>query len=250
VEFMLARMMGFFLVLVRTSAFFLVGPIWGARIIPTQFRVAIVLILSGFFAWMSPGRFDHLTVSMVEVVVLLTLEAVYGLAFGLIAILMFSVVKIAARIVEHQMGFVMAQTFDPLSGGDAQPLSLLMEMLFILMFFSANGHHMFVLIMGKSFEVFPVGTPPDIGLLLESVVGAGSSMFMASLRLSAPLLCTFFLLLSTLAIFARIMPDMDILFLSMPLRAGLGLLFCSMAMPFLLEFVTEFSDWMGKLLPM
>lgn len=249
-EFILARMLGFFLVLVRTSAFFLVGPIWGARVIPTQFRVAIVLILSAFYAWMSPGRFDHLTVSMIEVVVLLTLEAVYGLAFGLIAILIFSVVKIAARVVEHQMGFVMAQTYDPLSGEDAQPLSLLMEMLFILLFFSSNGHHMLVMIMGKSFNVFPVGTAPDIGLLMEAVVGSGSSMFMASLRLCAPLLCTFFLLLSTLAIFARIMPDMDILFLSMPLRAGLGLLFCSMAMPFLLEFVTEFSDWMGKLLPM
>ena len=64
------------------------------------------------------------------------------------------------------------------------------------------------------------------------------------------MLCAFLLLLGTLAIFARIMPDMDILFLSMPLRAALGLLFSSMAMPFVLEFVTEFSDWMGKLLPM
>jgi flagellar biosynthetic protein FliR len=250
VEFLLASMLGFFMVLVRTSAFFLVAPILGARIIPTQFRVAIVLMLSIFFAAMSPGRFNALTVSMVEVVVLLTLEAVYGLAFGLVVMMMFSVVKIAARIVEHQMGFVMAKTFDPLSGEDAQPLSLLLEMLFILLFLYANGHHMLVMILSKSFEAFPVGTPPDMALLMESVVAAGSSMLMASLRLSAPLLCSFFLLLVTLAIFARIMPDMDILFLSMPLRAAMGILFCSMAMPFILEYVTEFSDWMGKLLPL
>lgn len=242
-------MLGFFMVLVRTSAFFLVGPILGARIIPVQFRMAIVLMLSIFFAAMSPGRFDHMTVSMVEVVILLSLEAVYGLAFGLIVILIFSVVKIAARIVEHQMGFVMAQTFDPLSSEDAQPLSLLMEMLFILLFFSANGHHTLVMILNQSFKVFPVGSSPDMSLLLDSVVKAGSSMLLAGLRLSAPVLCAFLLLMATLAVFARIMPDMDILFLSMPLRAGLGLLFCGMAMPFVLEFVTEFSSWMGKLLP-
>jgi flagellar biosynthetic protein FliR len=249
VEFLLASMLGFFMVLVRTSAFFLVGPILGARTIPVQIRMAIVLMLSIFFAWMSPGRFDHLTVSMVEVVILLSLEAVYGLAFGLIVVLIFSVVKIAARVVEHQMGFVMAQTLDPLSNDDAQPLSLLMEMLFILLFLGANGHHMLMMILSRSFEVFPVGTPPDVPLLLGSVVKAGSSMLLAGLRLSAPILCAFLLLMVTLAVFARIMPDMDILFLSMPLCAGLGLLFCGMAMPFVLEFVTEFSDWMGKLLP-
>lgn len=248
-EFLLATMLGFFMVLVRTSAFFLVGPLLGARIIPVQFRLGIVLILSALFAWMSPGQFNALTVSMVEVVVLLALEAVYGLAFGLVVALIFAVVKIASRIVEHQMGLVMAKTIDPLSDEDAQPLSLLMEMFFILLFLNANGLHVLIMIMSRSFDVFPVGTPPDISLLMESVVGAGSSMLMASLRLSAPILCSFFLLLATLAIFARIMPDMDILFLSMPLRAGLGLLFCSMAMPFVQEFVTEFSDWMGKLLP-
>jgi flagellar biosynthetic protein FliR len=242
-------MLGFFMVLVRTSAFFLVGPILGARVVPMQFRLAIVLILSAYFAWMSPGRFNHLTVSMVEVVLLLSMEAVYGLAFGLVVVLMFSVVKIAGRVVEHQMGFVMAKTYDPLSGEDAQPLSLFLEMVFMLLFLSANGHHLLVMIMQKSFEAFPVGMPPDMSLLTESVVGAGSSMLMAGLRLSAPVLCAFFLLMATLAIFARIMPDMDILFLSMPLRAALGLLFSSMAMPFVLEYVTEFSDWMGKLLP-
>ena len=246
---MLAIMLGFFMVLVRTSAFFLVGPILGARTIPVQFRVAIVLLLSILFASMSPGRFDAVTVSLVEVVILLSLEAMYGLAFGLVAMLIFASVKIAARVAEHQMGFVMAQTLDPLTGEDGQVLSLMMEMLFILMFFSANGHHTLVMILHQSFQVFPVGTPPDVAVLTESVVGASSSMLTAALRLCAPLLCAFLLLLVTLAVFARIMPEMDILFLSMPLRAGLGLLFCGMAMPFIQEFVTEFSDWMGKLLP-
>ena len=51
--------------------------------------------------------------------------------------LIFSVVKIAARVVEHQMGFVMARIYDPLSGEDAQPLSLFMDMVFMLLFLSA-----------------------------------------------------------------------------------------------------------------
>ena len=74
-------------------------------------------------------------------------------------------------------------------------------------------------------------------------------MFVACLRLAAPMLAAFLLLLVVLAVFARIMPDMNILFISMPLRVGMGLLMASMFLPFINEFVSEFADWMGKLLP-
>ena len=57
------------------------------------------------------------------------------------------------------------------------------------------------------------------------------------------------LLLVVLAVFARIMPDMNVLFISMPLRVGMGLLMAGIFLPFINEFVGEFSDWMGKLLP-
>jgi len=42
---------------------------------------------------------------------------------------------------------------------------------------------------------------------------------------------------------------MNILFLSLPLRVGLGLLMAIMFLPFVRGFVAEFADWMGKLLP-
>ncbi len=40
------------------------------------------------------------------------------------------------------------------------------------------------------------------------------------------------------------------MFISMPLRVGLGLLMAGMFLPFINEFVAEFADWMGKLLPL
>jgi flagellar biosynthesis protein FliR len=46
------------------------------------------------------------------------------------------------------------------------------------------------------------------------------------------------------------MPDMNILFISMPLRVGLGLLMAGIFLPFINEFVAEFADWMGKLVPL
>jgi flagellar biosynthesis protein FliR len=53
-----------------------------------------------------------------------------------------------------------------------------------------------------------------------------------------------------LAVLARMIPEMNILFISLPMRVGLGLLMVVIFLPFINTFVDEFADWMGKLLPL
>ncbi|HEW78540.1 MAG TPA: hypothetical protein ENH34_01035, partial [Phycisphaerales bacterium] len=113
-----------------------------------------------------------------------------------------------------------------------------------------NGHHLFLLIISRSYEAFPVGSIPTIPVLADGIVKAGSTMLMAGLRLAAPMLAAFLLLMVVLAVLARIVPEMNILFISLPLRVGLGLLMVAMFLPFINGFVAEFADWMGKLLPL
>jgi flagellar biosynthesis protein FliR len=43
---------------------------------------------------------------------------------------------------------------------------------------------------------------------------------------------------------------MNILFISLPLRVGLGLLMAAIFLPLINAFVGEFAEWMGKLLPL
>ncbi len=249
-ELMITKLLGFVLVMTRVSAFFLVIPVFSWKTIPVRIKVAIVLLISVFFSTVVPFAIDPKQISPLEAVLLISNEAIYGFALGLVGALVFSAVKLSGRIIERQMGLAMAQTFDPLSGERAQPLGILIEMIFILLFLSANGHHLFLLIMSRSYETFPAGTIPTIPVLTAGVIEAGSTMLVACLRLAAPMLAAFLLLLIVLAVFARIMPDMNILFISMPLRVGLGLLMAGIFLPFINEFVAEFADWMGKLLPL
>ena len=144
----------------------------------------------------------------------------------------------------------MAQILDPLTGEQAQPLGMLLEMIFILLFLSANGHHMFLLIISRSYEAFPAGNIPTMAVLASGIIKAGSTLLMAGLRLSAPILAAFLVLMVALAVLARIVPEMNILFISLPLRVGLGLLMAAIFVPFINGFVAEFADWMGKLLPL
>lgn len=246
----MAKVLGFVIVLTRISLFLAMVPIFGSRTISIRIKASIVLLTSIFFSIFMPTVVHLETLTVLQAVLLIASEAIYGAALGLIVLLIFSAVKISGKIIERQMGFAMGATYDPLTGESADALCLLLEMVFILLFLSANGHHLLLLILAKSYETFPAGTTPDIAVLTEGIVTTGSTMLVAALRLAAPMLAAFLLLLAVLAVFARIMPDMNILFISMPLRVGLGLLMAGIFLPFVNQFVSEFSDWMGKLLPL
>ena len=250
-EFIIGKLLGFMMVLTRISAFFLVAPIFSWKSIPRRIKSAIAVFMALFFTVTAPSVVPQGQVRPIKAVLLLCNEALYGLALGLVVALVFSAVRFGGRIIERQMGLNMAEILDPLTGNRSQPLGMFMEMMFILLLLSANGHHLLLLVISRSYEAFPAGSIPTVPVLADGVVHAGSTLMIAGLRLAAPILAAFLLLMVTLAVLARVAQEMNIIFISLPLRVGLGLLMAGLLfLPFLKGFVGEFADWMGKLLPL
>ncbi|HUT30675.1 MAG TPA: flagellar biosynthetic protein FliR [Sedimentisphaerales bacterium] len=249
-EVLAEKLLSFSMVLTRISAFFLVLPVFGWKSIPATVKAAMTLLLAIFFSMISAPAVKREEVCAVEVILLIANEATYGLALGLIGAALFSAVNFSGRIIEREMGLAMAEILDPLTGERAQPLASLLEMIFIILFLSANGHHLFLSVISRSYETFPAGSTPTIPALAAGVTQAGSVLLLAGLRLAAPMLAAFLILMVILAVLARMVPEMNILFVSLPLRVGLGLVMAAIFLPFISGFVAEFADWMGKLLPL
>ena len=134
-ELMIQKLLGFVMILTRISAFFLVIPVFGWKSIPIRIKVATTLLVAFFFSVITTISIDVNSVSTLEAVLLLSNEALYGLALGLIVAVIFAVVKFSGRIIERQMGLAMAEILDPLTGERGQPLGMLLEMIFIVLFF-------------------------------------------------------------------------------------------------------------------
>ena len=247
---MIEKLLGFVMVLTRISAFFMVLPVFGWKSIPVRIKVALTVLVAVFFSVVTPLAIEPKGISVLEAILLIANEAVYGLALGLIVTFVFTAVKFSGRIVERQMGLAMAEILDPLTGERSQPLGSLLEMIFIILFLNANGHHFFLLIISRSYETFPAGSMPTMPVLAGGIIKAGSTMLLLGLRLAAPMLAAFLVLMVVLAVLARMVPEMNILFISLPLRVGLGLLMTAIFLPLINSFVGEFADWMGKLLPL
>jgi flagellar biosynthetic protein FliR len=249
-ELMIEKLLGFVMVLTRISAFFIILPVFGWKSIPVRIKVAITVFLAIFFSMIIHVPVKAGKISSIEAILLLANEATYGLALGLVVTCVFTAVKFSGRIIERQMGLAMAEILDPLTDERAQPLGTLLEMIFILLFLSANGHHLLLLIISRSYDSFPAGSIPTIPVLAEGIISAGSTMLLHGLKLAAPALAAFMMLMVVLAVLARMVPEMNILFISLPVRVGLGLLMVAIFMPFISSFVGEFAKLMGKLLPL
>jgi flagellar biosynthesis protein FliR len=231
------------------SAFFVCVPVLSWRTIPGVVKVAVGLWVAIFLASGVTMPFNPDKITPLQAMLMIGTEIVYGGAMGLVAGMVFSAVRVAGSIVEQQMGFSMSEILDPMTGEPSETISTLLEMVFILLFLAADGHHLLLMMLQKSYQTFPIGTMPDIAAMTNVVVQAGAVMMVTALKLAAPILALFMVMIVVLGVFARVLPDVNILFESMPLRIGVGLAMLSVFLPLMTDFVKEFATWMNKLMP-
>jgi flagellar biosynthetic protein FliR len=237
------------LIFARTTACVAVLPLFGSRAVPRMLRAGLAVLLTLFFAATAPvpspaagsGR-------ILGAAVLLAREALCGLALGLAARLVFIAIQQGGVLIGRQMGFALASVLDPTSGERTQPFGMYLDALFTLLFFVAGGHHLLVRLLGRSFEVLPAAGTVDFGALAAGVLAAGSTMLMFTLKLAAPMLAAFLVLAVVLGVLARVLPEMNILLTSLPLRVAVGLILAVAMVPLLATFTDEVAQWLNHFL--
>jgi flagellar biosynthetic protein FliR len=247
-EIILYILLPYLLVLARVSAFMAVAPIFGTNYVPMVVRAGIAMTVTVFLAMVVPLKHAALGTGMAGAGLLMAQEVVVGLALGLAATLLFMAVRQGAAIMGQQIGYEDAGIVDPTTSEEFGSFEMFFEVTFMVFFLMAGGHHMLISIIARSYGAFPMGAPPNMGVLAQGVIEAGSAMLLFALKLAAPLLAAFFILSVVLAVLARVLPEMNILVLSFPLRAGLGLIMASAILPTLSNMTAELGSWMNRFL--
>lgn len=245
----LTLILPFCLMLARVSAFVAVLPLFSWQTVPTVVKVGMAMLLTVFLSTLVPVPSAVLAhVTSVTAIVLVVQEAVLGLVLGLAANMIFLGVQQGARLIAQQMGLTDAEIMDPVTGEGSDSMSQFFEMTFALLFLVAGGHHVLLYIVTKSYEVFPVGQMPQVETMAKTIIEAGAVMLLLAVKLAAPMLAAFLVLAVVLALISRLLPEMNILMASFPLRIGLGLFIAASIMPLMGAFTQELAGWMGKLI--
>jgi flagellar biosynthetic protein FliR len=238
----------FTLLLGRVGAFMMVLPMFGWSMLPRRLRAGIAVMMSLFFAAVRPPEVDSAALGWMAALLMLTQEILLGIALALAVHLVFLAVKQGGRIIKLTMGLGDAGILDPVTGASDDALGSFFEIAFVLLLLTADVHHLFLMLISRSYDVFPVGAAVDFSSLAAAIVHSGSMMLLTALKVAAPLMAVFLALSVVLAVMARVLPEMNVLMTSFPLRVGVGLLMAAAIVPTLDTFAAGLADWIATLL--
>lgn len=245
------QLQGFFWILIRVSTLFFLLPLFGARNTPPLWKAGLSFIIAIVLTPVVPIP-ANLPVTAPDIIVGILSEVLMGAILAITVRIFFAASEMGGQFMSFQMGFAMARAVDPQTGAQSTVLTQFLYIFTILLFFSMNGHHMFIRIMASSFYSVPpnsISFQPAIG---NEIVKAGASMFALGIKIAAPIMVSLFLSNLCLGIIARTVPQVNILMVGFPINLCIGLtLFCFILMsiyPLIFDIKNTIGESLIKLL--
>lgn len=222
-QFPEGQIIAFALVFLRIIAFVVAWPVFGSASVPVPVKVLLSLVMSMiFFPTISFQNVDLIRIDD-QLVFLAVREIFVGLALGFLMRMFFIAISIAGEIISVSIGLASAQLFNPAMGSQSNVVEQFELLLATLFFLAIDGHHVFIQGMAQSFQIVPVAA---IAVKAHAFGGIGQivqDVFLAGLRISAPILVAIFLTNVAMGIVGRAVPQINVLVTSMPVTLLLGL---------------------------
>jgi flagellar biosynthetic protein FliR len=226
-----AEFAAFALVLLRLSMVVAFAPIIGSVNIVAEVKAALALTLTFVVAPMVSYSADQMPMTWYGFAALAVGELMLGLVLAFMVRLVLETANLAGEYLSFQMSMTMANLMDPQSGAQVPVVSRLVYIVFILLTLYANGHLVVVEALIDSYRVAPPGLltlwRPETFSEIMSAVGR---MYILAVKIAAPAVGLLFCAKVSFGIVAKAVPQMQVLFVGMPLYilAGLGLIGLSM----------------------
>ena len=231
----------FFLIFFRVLLLFFLFPLFGTPFFPTRLKILTALVLALLLTPVT--NFSVPQISQVyQLLIILASDFLLVFVISLLFRFILAGIQLGGEMVSIQMGFGISQTIDPVSGFSLPVISQFAYLIFLLFFFGFNFHHYLIYFLYESFEKIPPGTFLLKGGLAEFFIKKSVIIFDISIKFLAPLLVFMMLIYVTLAIIGRLMPQMNVLFVSFPLTLGLGLLFFGFMLVLLPRIIYPYFD--------
>ncbi|HIZ52985.1 MAG TPA: flagellar biosynthetic protein FliR [Candidatus Enterococcus avicola] len=224
-------------VFIRITAFMVISPVFSQKGIPTLSKVvisaALMLVTVPLVPYFEPV--DNLFIFALVV----WKEVLFGLAMGFLSQLVFTGVEIAGQFIDFQVGFSMAQAYDPTFQIMSSQYGKLYYWLTIMVIFITNLHHYLIKGLIDSFHLVPIGAASISGVTVEGVIKLFSLTFEMAIHLAAPLVISAIVIDIVLGILSRTIPQINVLMMGMPMKSAFSFIVFLLLIPNTLEFLIK-----------
>jgi flagellar biosynthetic protein FliR len=173
-------------------------------------------------------------------------EILLGITIGMAVNLIFVGLQMAGQISGYQMGMALARVMDPSAGQQVPLLAQFFQLFAFLIFLAINAHHWFLMALADSFQLVPPFGFKISGSLIEQLIHIAGNMFVIAIKVGAPVIAALLLTSVAFGLIARTVPQMNVLFVAMPLKIIIGLLFIGFSLPYLSSFLKTVFSKLGN----
>ncbi len=218
--FLVTGVFSFLICFVRMGAAFMILPGFGDRFISTRIRIIMAL---GMSFVLFPAVMSHIPVQVPSGVLLLSviaMEFIVGLLIGTVGRIFMSAMDVAGMMVSMQSGLGNAQLFNPSLASRGTLLGGFFGITASVLLFSTNMHHLLITAIVESYDLFPYASIPNTGSMAQIIAGAVSASFEIGVKMAAPFFVITLLMYVGLGVLARLMPQVQVIMVAMPLQLG------------------------------
>jgi flagellar biosynthetic protein FliR len=222
-EFITTGVFAFILTFARIGAAITIMPGVGDSLTPQNIRLYIALGLSLVLAPFVSKYLPSPVPGAAALLTLVTMEFVIGLFLGTMARIFMVALDTAGMVISMASGLGNAQLFNPGFSTQGSLIGAFLSMTGVTLLFVTDLHHLLFYGLVGSYELFPLGHVPDSGSMAEMMAEALSSSFMIAIEIAAPFLIISLLLYIGMGVLARLMPQVQVFLLAIPIQITLSL---------------------------
>jgi flagellar biosynthetic protein FliR len=214
----------FLLTFARVGTMIMMLPGIGEMTIPTRVRLTMALVLTAIVLPAHQAAYTVDLNTMGPVLLVLVQEIIVGAVLGLTARLAISSLQVAGFIVAQQLGLGFVTAVDPTQNQQGLLVGNFLSLLGLTLIFATDLHHLVLAALHDSYTLFHPGELPLVGDVAQHIVKVIATSFRIGIQLSAPFLVFGLLFNLGLGVLARLMPQMQVFFIGVPLSILLGLI--------------------------
>ncbi|QYU70890.1 flagellar biosynthetic protein FliR [Leptolyngbya sp. 15MV] len=224
IELLVSHAVPFFLVLMRLAGLMFFTPILANRTIPRRVRIVLAFSLAvAVYPALPAAAQTAPEVDLVGLVPLVVGEVLLGLVLGFMAALPIIALDIAGFVMGHQMGLGMARVYNPEANADTDVLGQLLMYLGIACFVALGGLEAVMSALVGTFGRLPPGGLALAATPIDAIMAVFSSGFELALRVGTPVLCVIFMVMATMGLLSKTMPQLNVMTIGFTLKMVVGL---------------------------
>lgn len=228
--FLTTGVFAFLMAFVRIGTAVMIMPGIGNTFVPPQIRLYFALGFAFVFFPVIQSRIPDPMPGTGMLLVLLSFEFVIGMFIGLISRILMTALDVAGMIISMQSSLANAQLFNPAFASQGSIIGAFMTLIGMTLLFVTDLHHLMILAVTQSYDMFPVGKIPEIGSVTELITNAVAGSFAVGVQMTAPFLVLILLLYIGMGIMTKLMPTVQVFMIAVPVQIWLALVTFALVM--------------------